>query len=55
MAYSQLKEYYCERAKLNKEMILNEKRDKVMGYMRKWDEYRVRKEQVVTILMKKKR
>ena len=55
MAFSKLSEYFGMRAKFNKQMILEEKRDKAMNYMGRWDEYRVRRDHVVAILMKKKR
>lgn len=54
-AFSKLSEYFGMRAKFNKEMMLTEKRDKVMNYMGRWDEYRVRREHVIAILLKKKR
>ena len=40
------------RAKCNREMSLQMKRQKVMNYMSRWDEYRARKEVVVQALVK---
>ena len=55
MAFSKLSEYFSMRAKFNREMTLNDKRNKAVQNLNKWDEYRVRREHLVAILMKKKR
>ena len=42
----------CEmRARLNREIVQDHKRSKVMNFMSRWDEYRVRREIVVKALM----
>jgi len=53
MAFGKLRDYFGMRAKNNKEAVLDEKRAKVMNYMGRWDEYRIQREQVIKLLLKK--
>ncbi len=47
VAFNKLRDYFSLRARLSREVEREAKRDKVLNYMTRWDEYRVRREQVV--------
>lgn len=47
VAFSKLREYFSMRAKVNRQAGMEAKRQKVLGYLGKWDEYRVRRETVI--------
>ena len=46
-AFSKLRDFFSVRAKCNREQTMEVKRQKVMNYMSRWDEYRVRRDIVV--------
>ena len=54
-AFSKLSEYFSVRAKYNRQAYLDSKRNKAINNLKKWDEYRVLREQVIQILIKQKR
>ena len=55
MAFNKLNEYFSVRAKYNRAVFLDDKRNKAIGNLQKWDEYRVLREQVIAIITKQKR
>ena len=52
MAFSKLRDFFVIRAKANREDNMNRKREKVMNYMNRWDDYRERREIVIGALLK---
>ena len=49
--FSKLRDECEMRARINREIVQDHKRTKVMNFMSRWDEYRVRREIVVKALM----
>lgn len=49
------RDFWSSIAKINKKEIDKAKRQKVLNYMGRWDEWRVRREQVVSALVKQLR
>ena len=54
-AFSKLNHYFSTKAKYNRQAFLEDKRNKAIENLKKWDKYRVLREQVITILVKHKR
>ena len=55
MAFNKLRDFFSLRARLTHENALEEKRQKALAKLSKWDDYRVRKEQVMLGLYMYKR
>jgi len=50
-AFTKLRDYFSLRAKISREADNDAKRSKVINYMTRWDEYRVRREEVIDELV----
>ena len=54
-AFNRLRDYFSMRAKFNRTMSQEAKRQKVIHYMQRWDDYRVRRDHVIEGILRARR